>query len=78
LFPLAERLILTAADFPRALRPEAMLPGVEHRNVVTAPGVAAAIRKAEEAPSDAIVFFTGSLYLVGEARPLLVPAALVQ
>lgn len=78
LFPLADRLILTAADFPRALRPEAMLPGIEHPNVVTAPTVAAAIRMAEEAPSDAIVFFTGSLYLVGEARALLAPAALVQ
>jgi dihydrofolate synthase/folylpolyglutamate synthase len=78
LFPLADRLILTAADFPRALRPVAMLPGIEHPNVVTAPTVAAAIREAEDAPSDAIVFFTGSLYLVGEARTLLAPAALVQ
>lgn len=78
LFPLAQRLILTAVDVPRALRPEVMLAGVEHQNVVTTHGVAAAIREAERAPSGAIVFFTGSLYLVGEARALLAPAALVQ
>ena len=78
LFPLASRLILTAPNFPRALRPEAMLANVDHPNAVMAPGVAAAIIEAERAPSDALVFFTGSLYLVGEARSLLVPSATVQ
>lgn len=78
LFPLAARLILTAPDFPRALRPEAMLESVDHPNVVTAPSVAAAIAEAARAPSDAIVFFTGSLYLVGEARALLAASPCVQ
>ncbi len=75
LFPLADRLILTAPDFPRALRPEALKEAVEHRDAITAPNVAEAIREAEKAPRDAIVFFTGSLYLVGEARGLLMPTA---
>jgi len=72
LFPLADRLILTAPDFPRALRPEALLHAADHPNVTIAPTVADAILIAMEAPSEALVFFTGSLFLVGEARCLLV------
>ncbi|MBV9761608.1 MAG: bifunctional folylpolyglutamate synthase/dihydrofolate synthase [Acidobacteriaceae bacterium] len=71
LFPLAERLIVTAADFPRALRPEAIVEMAPHKNATVAGTVGAAIRLAEEAPRDAIVFFTGSLFVVGEARALL-------
>jgi len=72
LFPLADRLIVTAPDFPRALRPEAILAEHEHRNAVIAGTVELAIEAAASAPREAIVFFTGSLYLVGEARKLLV------
>ncbi len=78
LFPLADRLILTAPDFPRALRPEALLQAVEHPHAIATPTVAAAIQEAEKAPPEAIVFFTGSLYLVGEARGLLMPLGFVQ
>ncbi len=69
LFPLATRVIATAPANARAL-PPAEIPG---DNVTIAPTVSAALdlvrRKA--APNDA-VFVTGSLFLIGEARALLV------
>jgi dihydrofolate synthase/folylpolyglutamate synthase len=71
LFPLAEKLIVTAPDFPRALRPEAILEAAPHPNAVIAENVTRAIEMARKAPRDCVVFFTGSLYLVGEARRLL-------
>ena len=72
LFPLGERVILTAPNFPRALRPEAIGQLMPHRNAVLTRNVTEAIEVARTAPRDAIVFFTGSLFLVGEARALLV------
>jgi dihydrofolate synthase/folylpolyglutamate synthase len=75
LFPLASKLILTSPNFPRALRPEAILEIADHPNAITAANVPAAIELARKAPPDAAVFFTGSLFLVGEARAILVPPA---
>jgi dihydrofolate synthase / folylpolyglutamate synthase len=72
LFPLAARLIVTAPNFPRALRPEAILEVASHPNAQIAPSVPEAIEIARAAPPDAVVFFTGSLFLVGEARALLI------
>jgi len=71
LFPLADRLILTAPKYPRSLRPEAILEVMSHPNVVKTATVSEAIDLARAAPPEAIVFFTGSLFLVGEARDLL-------
>jgi dihydrofolate synthase/folylpolyglutamate synthase len=71
LFPLAQKLIVTAPDFPRALRPEAILEAAPHPNAVIAENVPRAIEMARDAPENSVVFFTGSLYLVGEARRLL-------
>lgn len=71
LFPLADCLILTAPNFPRALRPEAIAEVTEHPNRLIAPTVSEAVEIAHTAPNDAVVFFTGSLFLVGEARTLL-------
>jgi dihydrofolate synthase / folylpolyglutamate synthase len=72
LFPLASKVILTAPSQPRAVRPEALREAVDHDNVEVAPEVTAAIERSLAAPADATVIVTGSLYLVGEARPLLV------
>jgi dihydrofolate synthase / folylpolyglutamate synthase len=72
LFPLADRLIVTAPDLERALRPEAILQVMPHANASIAQNVADAIQIARTAPAEAIVFFAGSLFLVGEARGLLV------
>ena len=74
LFPIADRLIATAPDFPRALRPKAILELSSHRNGVAANTVAEAIQLARLAPPDAAVFFTGSLFVVGEARAILLPS----
>jgi dihydrofolate synthase/folylpolyglutamate synthase len=71
LFPLAERLIVTAPDFPRALRPEAILEVTAHPNATVAATIPQAIEIARTAPREAVVFFSGSLFLVGEARHLL-------
>ena len=71
LFPLASKLILTAPDFPRAVRSEALLEITDHPNVVTASNVPAAIELAYQAPKEAAVFFTGSLFVVAEALALL-------
>ena len=74
LFPLAERLIITAPDFPRALRPETILELAPHPNAQLTATVQEAIACARSAPGNAAVFFTGSLFLVGEARKLLLGA----
>jgi dihydrofolate synthase/folylpolyglutamate synthase len=71
LFPLAQHLIVTMPDFPRALRPEAILEVNHHPNAVIAPTISQAIALARAAPPNAVVFFTGSLFVVGEVRGLL-------
>jgi dihydrofolate synthase/folylpolyglutamate synthase len=71
LFPLADHLILTAPDFPRALRPEVLATVTEHPHCSIAPTSSNGIELAVTAPPEAIVFFTGSLYLVGEVRRTL-------
>lgn len=73
LFPLAEEVTLTAPGVPRSVRPEALASLVDHPRLRTEPDVASALRYIEQScrPDDA-VFITGSLYLVGEARALLV------
>lgn len=71
LFPRAHRLILTAPDQPRAAAPEALLPLVEHNDVrVTAP-LSEALALVRDADPDEVVFVTGSLFLVAEARALV-------
>jgi dihydrofolate synthase/folylpolyglutamate synthase len=71
LFPMAQELILTAPDNPRAMPPEE-LQTLAGRGE-TATNVAFALariqeRGHEEDLSDDVVVITGSLYLVGEAR----------
>ncbi|MFN0103052.1 MAG: bifunctional folylpolyglutamate synthase/dihydrofolate synthase [Bryobacteraceae bacterium] len=69
LFPLADELTLTAPGQSRALRPEAILEMEPHGNVRIAANAGAAL--AMERRCD-VAFLTGSLYLVGEARAILV------
>jgi len=71
LFPLADRIIATAPGFSRALRPEAILELCNHRAGTAAASISEAIRLARLAPPEAVVFFTGSLFLVGEVRAIL-------
>jgi dihydrofolate synthase / folylpolyglutamate synthase len=71
LFPLADRVIATRPNFPRALRPEAILEVTNHPNSAITETVDEAVELARDAPQDAVVIFTGSLFLVGEVRGLL-------
>jgi dihydrofolate synthase / folylpolyglutamate synthase len=72
LFPLASHVIVTAPNFARALRPEALVEAAEHPSIETAGNFAEALDRVRSASPDTAVFVTGSLYLVGEARALLV------
>jgi dihydrofolate synthase/folylpolyglutamate synthase len=68
LFPLADRVIVTAPDNSRAMPPEDIpAPGATITHTV---GQAVALLK-DAAPED-VIFITGSLFVVGEARGLLV------
>jgi dihydrofolate synthase/folylpolyglutamate synthase len=73
LFPLANEIVATAPRFGRALRPDAIRSMYPDSNVRAADTVAQAVEIVgnEARPSDA-VFITGSLFVVGEARGLLV------
>jgi dihydrofolate synthase/folylpolyglutamate synthase len=67
LFPLADELILTAADSSRSMSPPD-LAAIAGRGR-TAPNVIAALQlAAQEASADDVIIVTGSLFLVGEAR----------
>jgi dihydrofolate synthase/folylpolyglutamate synthase len=74
LFPLADEVIATAPSQARAVRPETIGGLADHPRLRAAGTVAAALDLVhrEAAPEDA-VFVTGSLFLVGEARRLLLP-----
>jgi dihydrofolate synthase/folylpolyglutamate synthase len=72
LFPLADRLILTAPANSRAMPPtEIPAHDARHRPSITASIAEAISLLAGAAPED-VVFIAGSLYLAGEARALLV------
>lgn len=73
LFPLAQEVIATAPDQPRALHPAAIQRIAGHPNLRTAPGLRQALDLVHDAPPEDVIFITGSLYLVGEARALIGP-----
>jgi dihydrofolate synthase/folylpolyglutamate synthase len=73
LFPLASELIFTAPDQARAFRPEEIRELSGETRARLAPTVREALHLADAAAPDDLVVITGSLYLVGEARALLVP-----
>jgi dihydrofolate synthase/folylpolyglutamate synthase len=69
LFPLASRVILTAPDNARALRPEALAELTDRGTI--APDILAALEQARsEVSENDVIVITGSLFLVGEARAL--------
>jgi len=67
LFPLADELILTAADSPRSMMPEELAAVAACGRAVANIGEALKMVAGEAAADDMIVI-TGSLFLVGEAR----------
>jgi dihydrofolate synthase / folylpolyglutamate synthase len=68
LFPLADRVIVTAPANSRAMRPEE-IPALGATVTRT---VGEAVALLDEAAADDVIFITGSLFVVGEARALLV------
>jgi dihydrofolate synthase / folylpolyglutamate synthase len=69
LFPLADRVILTAPANSRAMAPEDIpAPGA-----LVTHSIAEAIAHFPIVPAEDVIFIAGSLYLAGEARALLVP-----
>jgi dihydrofolate synthase/folylpolyglutamate synthase len=75
LFPLAAEVIVTAPRQARALSPDALLAAADHPRLRRAADIseALALVRADAAPGDA-VFVSGSLFLVAEARAILVGA----
>lgn len=68
LFPLAEQVIVTAPRQVRALAPETMRQIADHANLTVAPDIEAALAIA----GDGVIFVTGSLFLVAEARAVII------
>ncbi|HXY54486.1 MAG TPA: folylpolyglutamate synthase/dihydrofolate synthase family protein [Nitrospirota bacterium] len=78
LVPLAERVIVTRPQYSRAMDVQALASEVQrlHSAVVTAETVGDAIAMARQtAGADDLILVTGSLYVVGEARSVLVREA---
>ncbi|MDZ4802015.1 MAG: folylpolyglutamate synthase/dihydrofolate synthase family protein [Bryobacteraceae bacterium] len=71
LFPLADTVILTAPDSPRAVRPEALAAESDHPNILVLETAREALEHARNARPDDLVIITGSLYLVGEILALI-------
>ncbi|HXB66940.1 MAG TPA: folylpolyglutamate synthase/dihydrofolate synthase family protein [Candidatus Acidoferrales bacterium] len=73
LFPRASQVIVTAPAQARALAPEALREMAAHPDLLVAASLRDAVARVADATADDIVFITGSLYLVAEARELLLP-----
>ncbi len=71
LFPLAQELIFTTPNQARAFHAQEIrdISGETRARLIDSP--AEALAYALKAPPEEVVFVTGSLYLVGEVRPLL-------
>ena len=76
LFPIAQQLVLTKPDNPRAATLEALLQTarglVNPEKISLADSVSEAITRAKSVtPPNGVICFAGSLYLIGEAQSVL-------
>ena len=71
LFPRARQVIVTAPSQARALAPRALGDMAGHPDLQVAASLRDALAMVADATGDDVVFITGSLYLVAEARELL-------
>jgi dihydrofolate synthase/folylpolyglutamate synthase len=71
LFPRAQQVIVTAPQQARALAPEALRDIGAHPDLRTAPTLRDALALIEDASPEDVIFVTGSLFLVAEARAIL-------
>jgi dihydrofolate synthase/folylpolyglutamate synthase len=72
LFPLAEQVIVTAPRQARALSPESIRQVTQHHDLRTAANLGEALAMVKGATPQDAIFVTGSLFLVAEAREMLV------
>jgi len=72
LFPKAQQVIVTAPRQARALAPDALREMAHHPNLRAAPTVEDALNLVSDAAPGEAIFITGSLFLVAEARAVLV------
>lgn len=71
LFPIPDYLILTPINNPRSATVET-LAQLAHRTVIETTSSAEAVRVAiAQTPKDGLICVTGSLYLIGETRPMI-------
>jgi dihydrofolate synthase/folylpolyglutamate synthase len=75
LFPLATEIVATAPDSARALHAETLAELNPEKPVHVAAGLSEAIQKARSLTPD-VVFITGSLFVVGEARAILLKSGI--
>ena len=79
LFPLADCLILTAIDNPRAATLEMLAPLARRYaggRIIESSSSAKAVHTAiTETPNNGLICVTGSLYLIGETRPIILQLA---
>jgi len=68
LAPVAGRVILTAPAQTRSVRPEILLESFDHPCARAAANLDEALAMTREAEPGDVIFITGSLFLVGEAR----------
>jgi dihydrofolate synthase / folylpolyglutamate synthase len=73
LFPLAHQVVVTAPRQARALSPEAMRQIASHPGLCVAPTLTDALAMVGDATPEDVIFITGSLFLVAEARAILLP-----
>ncbi len=76
IFPLADRLILTSIDSPRTADPDVLLEiaqrHLQSERIAFADSADEAMRLAlDQTPETGVVCVTGSLYLIGELRPII-------
>jgi dihydrofolate synthase/folylpolyglutamate synthase len=83
LFPIADQLILTSPDNPRAAAIDKLQDVAEsildHQKIISTRSGSDALQKAREfTPANGLICVTGSLYLVGEIKSILNTAILVK
>ncbi|HXQ69374.1 MAG TPA: folylpolyglutamate synthase/dihydrofolate synthase family protein [Pyrinomonadaceae bacterium] len=75
LFPISDRLILTTVQNPRSASVET-LALLAHGSAIQTSSSAEALRVAiTQTPKDGLICVTGSLYLIGELRPMILKLA---
>jgi dihydrofolate synthase / folylpolyglutamate synthase len=73
LFPRARQVIVTAPKQARAISPESLLGIADHPDLGVAASLEEALAMVRESRPEEAIFITGSLFLVAEARALLLP-----